>query len=192
VTADSQMEALRRKLAHLESFAKAVGIVCIIFAIYDVFVVVYYTGWAILAKLGAISIPWPFHRPAANIAIALGVPVAVTGLTAGYGLRHLRSWSSWALGAYSIALFLQFGMLVYNDHQSGEPKVALMSLALGAMLLMPVVALWRLDPSSVLSKDYGRAVADSPHIWIRAKLPRGVKCGIVLLVLILIGLAWSM
>ncbi len=97
ITSKSETEALRRKLAHLESFAKAVGIVCIVFAIYDVVMVVYWAGWAMLAKLVLISTSYPLHRFAANIAIALGVVVAVTGFTAGYALRHLRSWSSWTL-----------------------------------------------------------------------------------------------
>ena len=83
-------------------------------------------------------------------------------------------------------------MLAYNDYQRGEPKSFLMTLALGAMLLTPVVAIWRLDLSSVLSKDYGRAVADTPHVRIRAKLPLVVKCVMALLLLILIGLAWSL
>ena len=192
ITDESETEGLRRKLAPLESFAKAVGIVCIIFASYDVVTVVYYAGWAILAKSGAIATTWPFHRPAANIGIALAVPVSVTGLTAGYGLRHLRSWSSWTLGAYSLALSLQLVVLAYNDHQRGEPKVALMMLALGAMLLTPVVALWTLDLSSILSKDYDRAVADTPDIRIKAKLPLAVKCVMALFLFIVIGLARSL
>lgn len=143
-------------------------------------------------KLGAILTPWPFHRSAANIAIALGFLVAVTGLTAGNALRHLRSWSSRALGAFSLALLWQIVTFAYYGHQSGDRKDTLMVLALGAMLLMPVIALWRLDLSSILSKDYGRAVADTPHIRIRAKLPLTVKCVMALLLLTLIELAWSL
>ncbi len=56
---------------------------------------------------------------------------------------------------------------------------------------MPVVTLWRLDVNSILSEDYARVVADTPHIRIRAKLPLTVKCVMALLLLISIGLAWS-
>ena len=56
---------------------------------------------------------------------------------------------------------------------------------------MPVVALWSFDLSYILSKDYGRAVADTPHIRLRAKLPLAVKCVMALLLFLLIGLAWS-
>ena len=55
VAGEADAEALRRTLAPLESFAKAVGIVCIIFAILDIFVVIYHAGWAIVAKLRVIS-----------------------------------------------------------------------------------------------------------------------------------------
>ena len=64
MTDESDAEALRRTMAHLESFAKAVGIVCIGFAFYDVLMVGCYAGWAILAKLGVISTLWPFHTSA--------------------------------------------------------------------------------------------------------------------------------
>jgi hypothetical protein len=60
------------------------------------------------------------------------------------------------------------------------------------MLLMPVVAIWRFDLSFILSKDYGRVVADTPHIRIRAKLPLAVKHVMPLLLLIVIGLALSL
>ncbi len=153
---------------------------------------VYWAGWAILARFGAISTPSPIHSYSANIAIALAVPVAVTGLTAAYGLRHLRWWSSWPLGAYSLALFSQFVLLAYNDQQRGEPKLALLTAVFEAMPLMPVVALWRLDLRSLLSKDYARAVADTPHIHIKAKLPLAVRRVMALLLLILIGSTWSM
>jgi hypothetical protein len=191
MTGESETEVLRRTLAHLESFAKAVGILCIFVAIYVIVLVLYYSGWALLAKLRAIPTPWPFHRSAANIAIALGVLVAVTGLTAGYGLRHLRSWSPWVLGAFSLALLWQFVTFAYYGHQRGDRKDVLMMLGLGAMLLTPIVALWTLDVSSILSNDYVRAVADSPHIRVTAKLPLTVKCVMALLLLILVGLALS-
>jgi hypothetical protein len=192
MTSESETETLRLKLAHLESFAKAVGVVCIIVAIYDVVVVVYYAVWAILAELDAISTRWPFHRSAANIGIALGVLVAITGLTAGYGLRHLRLWSLWTLGAFSLALWSQFAVVTYHDYQRGQPIVALMTLALGAMLLTPVIALCRLDLSPILSIEYGRMVAETPRLRIAAKLPLVVKCIMALLLLILTGLAWSL
>ncbi len=186
-----EADALRRTLAPVEAFAKAVCIVCTIFAILDVYVVMGHAGWAIVAKLGVISTPWPFHRSAAIISIALGVPVAITGFTAGHGLRHLRSWSSWTLAAFSLALFLQFVVLAYDDLQRAAPKVALMTLALGALGLTPVVALWRFDLSSILSKDYGRAVAETPHVQVRAKLPLAVKCTMALILVVFIGLVWG-
>ena len=54
---------MRWKFARLESFAKAAGIVSIIVAIFEVVMVVFYAGWAILAKLSAILTPWPLHSP---------------------------------------------------------------------------------------------------------------------------------
>jgi hypothetical protein len=192
VTGESEMEAVRRQFAHLESFAQAVGIVCIICAIYDGIVAVYWAGWVILVKLGAMSTPWPIHRSSAIFAIALAALVAITGLAAGYGLRRVRSWSSWTLGAFSLAPFLQFVVGAHDEHQRGNLKDALMMLVLGAMLLMPGAALWSLDPGAILSKDYGRVVSKTPHIRVRAKLPLAVKYIMALLLFILISLAWSL
>ena len=110
-------KAVRRKFARLESFAKAARIVSISVAVFEVHMVVYWAGWAVLAKLSAIVPPYPLHT-ASNIGLALGVPVVVASLTASYGLRHRRLWTSWTLGAFSLALFLQFAVLGYNDYQT--------------------------------------------------------------------------
>jgi hypothetical protein len=69
--------------------------------------------------------------------------------------------------------------------------VALMTVAIGAMPLTPVVALCRLDLGSILSKQYCHVVADTPYIRVRAKLPLAVKCVMALLLLTAFGLGWS-
>jgi hypothetical protein len=186
----SDIQALRRELAPLESSAKAVGIVCIVWAIFEVAMVAYYGGWTVLVKLGAISTFWPFS-PTANVGIALAAPVAVAGLEAGRGLHRLHLWSTWALGVYALALFLQFAFIACADLQRGAPMVALMTVALGAMLLTPVIALCRLDLGSILSKQYSRVVADTAYIRVRAKLPLAVRCVMTLLLLTAFGLGWS-
>jgi hypothetical protein len=191
VTDESEPEAVRRKSAALESFAKAVGMVCYIYAIFDGSLTVCHAGWGILASLGT-SIPWPYRGSFVIIGVALGALVAATGLTAGYGLRQLRSWSSWTLRAFALAIIAQFVLLVFNDLESGHPDVAAMTLLIGAMPLVPVATLWRLDLGAVLSKDYAQVVADTPYIEVRAKLPIAVKCVMALVLLMLIGLAWSL
>jgi len=84
--------ALRWRLAPLESFARAVGNLCFVYAFFYGLFLVWHAGWAILAKLGPISTPWPFNNTASIIIIALGAPIAVTAVTAGYGPRQLRSY----------------------------------------------------------------------------------------------------
>jgi hypothetical protein len=192
VTGEADPEALRRKLAPLESLAKAVGIVCIIYAIFDGSLAVYHGGWVTLARFGAISSPWPFHRSDAISAIWLASVVAVTGFTAGYGLRNLRRWSLWTVGALTLAILLQFAVQAYIDYRErGNSMSALTMLVLGAMLLIPLTALWGLDLRGVLSKDYGRVVADTPHVQVRAKLPLALKCTMALMLVVLIGLVWA-
>ena len=71
------------------------------------------------------------------------------------------------------------------------PKYVLPDLVIWAMLLVPIAALLRRDLGTILSKDYSRVVADTPHIRVRAKLPSAVKCIMALMLLILIGLFWS-
>ena len=105
-TGESETEGLRRKLAPLESFAKAVGIECFIYAIFEGYMAVVVAGCAILGGLGAI-VPWPVVRPAQIIAVEMGALIAVMGRTAGRDLRQLRSRSSSTLGALALALVLQ-------------------------------------------------------------------------------------
>ena len=97
-TGESEAEALAPKLSPFESFAKAVGIVCIILAVFQVLMVLCYAGWVILAKFGAILTPWPGHRLLCHHRDRAGGSRSSHGLTAWYGLRHRRSWTSWTLG----------------------------------------------------------------------------------------------
>jgi hypothetical protein len=190
---ESDVEALRWKLAPLESFAKAVGNLCISYAIlFGPLLVLYHAAWVILAKLSAISTPWPYNDTVSIIAIALGVPVGVSGVIAGYGLRQLQSWSSWALWAFALSLFWQFLLSAHYDYQRVNPQPTICLLVIAVMLLVPIAAISRLDLGAILSDDFGRVVANTPHILVRAKLPLAVKCIMGLLLSILIGLFWAM
>ena len=190
IRSESATEALRRNRAQLESFAKAVGVVCLIFAVYEAINTMLHAGWVILTSLG-VSSGWPYRGPVGAIAVALGAVVAVTGFTAGIGLRRLRWWSSSALGIFGLAVFSQFVLVALNDQQLGHPQVAVMSLVLGAIPLVPVAALLSLDLGAVLSEDHGQVVANTPAIDVRAKLPAGVKYTMALLLVVLIGVFWA-
>jgi hypothetical protein len=185
---DGSAEATRRKLAPIEAFAKAVGILGLVYAVYDAFVIVYYGVWAINARTGLVSTAWPSFRPAGILAIASAPFVTVSGLIAWYCLRQLRSQTTWILGIFAGALLLQFVLAALNDYQRDEPTAGVMTLALGAALLVPVAVLWATDLSLILSNEYRQVVAETRPIRVKAKLPFVVKCGMFVLLLFAIGL----
>lgn len=120
-----------------------------------------------------------------------GTVIGVTGSAAGYRLHYRRRWSTPTLSALAVLLHLQFVVVSYDDFQRGKTRDAVMTLVTAAMLLTPIIGLLMSTLRLSLSTKYDRAISDSSHVQINAVLPRGAKCVMVLLFLILIGLAWA-
>src|SRR5262249_26752096 len=87
-----------------------------------------------------------------------------------------------------LALVLKSIVFELPRHNLSHYLLLLLSdIAFWAMLLVPIAALLRRDLSTVLSNDYRRVVAGTPHIRVRAKLPLAVKCVMALFLFIAIG-----
>jgi hypothetical protein len=160
---DPVTEAARRDLAPLESFAKAVGRVCYLLAIFGGLTAAYHLGWMFLNRMGLSTTPWPFHGSAAVaanyvLAIASGV-----GIAAGHGLRRLRPWSERALATFALAFLSPFLLWAIHDLQWDFHKSAVSILIFGVALIWPLAALlWR-DLGPVLSDDYAAIVSHTAY-----------------------------
>ena len=113
-----------RKLSPLESFARAVGILCLTYAILDGSLALYHGGWVILAKFGSIPLLGPIIDPMSSARLRWGTRSS-HGSYCRVRSRNLRRWSLWSLGVLALAIFLQFAVQAYIDyHERGNLCVA--------------------------------------------------------------------
>ena len=175
-------EARRMELAPVESLAKAIGWYNLLLGIWPLTSLIDNARFVILHPLDRIPALW-ILRVVINAATLLLCLAALC-----FFLKQKR-----------ISLLLEFAMVLgwtaafFFHRIFATPRDTLGYLIwealLYALLVLPVAELIRLRNSPVFSPQYAVLVADTRHIKVKAKLPRRITIGMIMMLVVLVVVA---
>lgn len=166
---ESDPKAIRRAHLREESYLKAVGKVNYVYAILFVAYDAFFLYWTVQHLSSKLIAPWSV-RPGylalqANFAI-----MAVLSLIAGYGFRRLKPWAMQVEALFVVSFLIQWPLLIIAYSKPPSIGSFVGGVLLTAAFLVPLINLWDVRRSPVITPEYGRVIAATPGARIRGRL----------------------
>lgn len=184
VFGETDPKAIRRTLLREESYLKAVGKVNYVYAVLFVAYDAYYLYWTFLHLSGKANAPWSIRPGWVAYQVNFCV-MAVLALIAGYGFRRLKPWALQVEALFVLCFLMQWPISIVAYSKPPGLGYFAGGVLLLAAFLVPLINLWDVRESLVLSPEYGRVIAATPGARAKEKLSWELK--LLMLVLFVVA-----
>lgn len=181
---ESDPKAIRRAHLRDESYLKAVGKVNYLYAVLFVAYDACFLYWTVRHLSGKSIAPWSVRPGWLALQANFGI-MAVLSLLAGYGFRRLKPWSMPVEALFVLCFLIQWPLSIIAYSKPPSLGYFAGGVLLLAAFLVPLINLWDVRGSLVLTPGYGRVVATTPGVRVKAKLSWELK--LMMLVLFVVA-----
>jgi hypothetical protein len=169
VFGESNPKVIRKAHLREESYLKAVGKVNYVYAFLFVAYDAFFLYWTVGHLSGKINAAWSVRPSYVALQANFGI-MAVLSLIAGYGFRRLKPWAMQVEALFVLCFLIQWPLFIIA--YSEPPSIGYFAggVLLLSAFLVPLINLWDVRQSPVMSPEYGRVIAATPGVRIRGRL----------------------
>jgi hypothetical protein len=163
-------KAIRRAHLREESYLKAVGKVNYVYAVLFVAYDAFFLYWTVRHLSGKLVAPWSIRPGYLALQANFGI-MAVLSLIAGYGFRRLRPWAMRVEALFVLCFLIQWPLFIVAYSEPPGLGYFVGGVLLLAAFLVPLINLWDVRQSPVITPEYRRVIEATPGARIRGRLP---------------------